>query len=194
MLLLSGIMEQYGLEDTIDIVDSTNGYVGQATRRDVHVKGLWHRCSHAFVQNDHSQLYLPIRDDVVCPGKYDISVAEHLRNGESFENGIKRGLKQRLEITAPHVRAISYVHPDIDIYDGGEVYGGSQITDRRFIQIFVAEHDGKINVDRRMYKEGGWFTVPEIERMVRNDPSQFTPYFLKDWGRSMPMLKSRSLL
>lgn len=72
--------------------------LGLELRRICHAKGIWHRAVYCFLFNSAGELLLQRRSVAkkVGPGQWDLSVAEHLAPGESFRQGVERGLQVRL--------------------------------------------------------------------------------------------------
>jgi isopentenyl-diphosphate delta-isomerase len=172
----------------IAIVDADNRAIGEATRSEMHVRQLWHRACHCIVHDGRGRIYLSQRDDVVCRDRWDVSLTEHLRAGESFEQCAERGLARRLGVSGARPRPISEVFADRDLHDGGEEYGGRAIADYRFMQLFALEYAGPIGFDRRVYKAGQWHAIAEVDALIASDPERFTPHFRKDWLRIRPVL------
>ena len=74
--------------ELFDVVDSEDRVIGQATRREVHTKGLFHRSVHIWVFNSRGELFLQKRvmtkDE--NPGYWDSSAAGHLNAGEGYRS------------------------------------------------------------------------------------------------------------
>ena len=66
--------------ELFDVVDSENRVIGQATRGEVHAKGLLHRSVHIWVFNSRGELFLQKRAMTKDenPGYWDSSAAGHL--------------------------------------------------------------------------------------------------------------------
>ena len=165
------------------VVDERNVPIGEATREDVHARALWHRAIHCLVQDRRRHVFLALRDDVVCGDRFDVSLTEHVRPGESFVDATRRGLARRLGIPAVDVEAVTGVFADRDVHDGGPEHDGRSLADYRFMQIFRARHDGAVALDRRVYQGGIWLAPDEVDELVAAVPRRFAPHFLKDWVR-----------
>jgi isopentenyldiphosphate isomerase len=180
-----------GADREILIVDAENRPAGVATRRRMHLGKLVHRAIHGLVYDDAGRIWLSQRDDVVGRDKLDVSVTEHVWEGEDFAETASRALARRLGIPgARSLRALTEVFRDYDEHDGGAEYGGRVIVDDRYMQIFVATWTGEIRPDPRVYRGGEWRRPGEIEALVAADPNRFTPHFVKDWLRVRERLGS----
>src|SRR5690348_11391125 len=87
-------------EETFEILDEAGRPIGIAPRSEVHARGLWHRAAHVFLFRSDGRLVLQRRQSTkdVCPDALDLSVAEHLKAGESYAEGAARGLREELGI------------------------------------------------------------------------------------------------
>lgn len=171
-----------GSDREILIVDGENRPTGVATRRVMHLDRLVHRAIHGLVYDDAGRIWLSQRDDVIGRDKFDVSVTEHVWDGEGFAQTASRALARRLGIPgARGLRPLTEVFRDYDEHDGGPEYGGEAIVDDRYMQILVATWTGDIQLDRRVYQAGEWQRPEEIDALVARDPDRFTPHFRKDW-------------
>lgn len=162
-------------EEIFEIVDENNKVIGKERRSLVHQKGLFHRSVNIFVFNSEGELFLQQRsaDKIVCPLAWDLSVAEHLKPGESYREGAKRGLKEELNIDGD-VEAVRGVHILKNKYEGG-------IKDFEFVDTFKIIWDGKIEIDKKELAQGRFFKISEIKEMIKENKNNFTPWFLEEW-------------
>jgi len=99
------------MEETVDVVDRDDAKIGTATRREVHKSGAWHRGIHVLVFNPRGKLLLQRRSAKKdkSPRALDLSVSEHAKEGESFEEAAARGLREELGIeAAPLSRVLKF--------------------------------------------------------------------------------------
>jgi isopentenyldiphosphate isomerase len=95
-------------EEVFDLVDEAGRVVGQATRSRCHRDpALLHRAVHLFVfesgegpggPKGRGRVFLQRRAawKDIQPGKWDTSVGGHLNRGESFEQALRREMKEEL--------------------------------------------------------------------------------------------------
>lgn len=85
----------------LDVVDENNQVIGKETREKIHCSGLWHRGVHVLIFNSNRRLILQMRsvEKDKFPNRYDCSVSEHLKVGETYEAAAIRGLEEELKIT-----------------------------------------------------------------------------------------------
>lgn len=86
--------------EQLEVVSERNEVVGTAARRDIHTQGLLHRAAYCWVLDSSRQVLLQQRSHGkrIGPGLWDVSLAEHLDPGESYEEAARRGLHEELSI------------------------------------------------------------------------------------------------
>lgn len=74
--------------------------LGRELRAICHQRGIWHRAVYALLFNTAGELLIQRRSlaKKVSPGQWDLSVAEHLSPGETFLQGVVRGLSEELGV------------------------------------------------------------------------------------------------
>ena len=89
-------------EEIFDVVDEHDVVVEQATRREVHARGLLHRAVHIFLFNSRGELLLQRRSALKdeFPLCWTSSASGHLDAGESYEQAAGRELREELGLTA----------------------------------------------------------------------------------------------
>lgn len=166
------------LDEILDIVDENNEVVGQTTRGECYKKGLLHRAVNIFIFNSKGEVFLHKRSNkkLKYPGAWDMSSSEHVRARESFDQAVKRGLKEELGIKVS-LKLIIPIHR----IDSGYQSKKDTYLDNELIQTYKGIYDGEMNFDPNEIADGKFFTVEEVNQMIADKKIQFTPWFLKDW-------------
>jgi isopentenyldiphosphate isomerase len=87
-------------DEVFDVSNALMVKVGEATRQNVHVQGLWHQTFHCWIVHTsttgESSLLLQVRhkDKDTYPNLLDISCAGHLQKGETVEDGVRKLQKE----------------------------------------------------------------------------------------------------
>jgi 8-oxo-dGTP pyrophosphatase MutT (NUDIX family) len=89
--------------ELVDTYDDDGAWAGTSDRRLAHRNGAWHQCLHCVViarQNGRTMLVLQRRGFGLeeYPGQIDVSVAGHLRAGESLADAAVREIREELGI------------------------------------------------------------------------------------------------
>lgn len=148
---------------------------GLARRDEVHRRGLWHRSADVWVYRRDGSLLLQrrARHKDLFPGRWDYSVGEHLRPSESYPAGARRGLREELGIVAMDLEAMGGLrrvcndHPELGIHD------------RELSRSFRVVHDGELKLDPTEVAEVRWMAPKAVAQWMLQEPSAFTPWFLK---------------
>src|SRR5438309_2697499 len=87
-------------DELLDIIDSEDKVIAQATRGEAYKKGLLHRAVNIFITNSDKKILLQQRSSkkLKFPLFWDLSVGEHVKPGEDYIQAAKRGLKEELNI------------------------------------------------------------------------------------------------
>lgn len=90
-------------DELLDVVDRQGEPTGRILdKKTIHEQGLLHRDVHVWITNGSDLLQQQRTwDKAIMPGKYDISVGEHVGAGESFRAAAVRGTKEELGLELP---------------------------------------------------------------------------------------------
>ncbi|MGW8369693.1 MAG: NUDIX hydrolase [Gammaproteobacteria bacterium] len=159
--------------EQLEVFDEQGRPCGRAPRSAVHREGLWHRAANVFLFVDSGRLLIQRRalDKDVCPGAWDLSVAEHLAPGESFEQGARRGLREELGLVPERLECLGeVVRSRLDM----PVLG---LKDYEFQQSFRATFTGEIVPDPDEVMDTRVVSLIELEAAFVARPEDFTPWF-----------------
>ena len=161
------------MEELFEIFTKEGEPKGLAARDIVHERGLWHRASNVFLFRPDGQLMIQRRHESkdVCPGLWDLSVAEHLEPRESFLTGAIRGINEELGITGVRLERVSNViRATLDIPELG-------IKDYEFQVSFRGEFDGELDPNLSEVAEIRSLGLGELQVEMMKAPERFTPWF-----------------
>ncbi len=151
--------------ELFDVVDSENRVIGQATRGEVHAKGLLHRYVHIWVFNSRGELFLQKRAMTKDenPGYWDSSAAGHLNAGEGYRTSAHRELMEELGIS-------------------GELrffmkFPACRETYWEHVETYLCTTDQKITINPMEISEGRFWPIPDLKESVCSHPGQFTSTF-----------------
>jgi isopentenyldiphosphate isomerase len=119
--------------ERLDVLDAAGALVGEASRREVHERGLWHRTFHCWVRGAGSPSALLLQkrhmNKQANPGKWDVSSAGHLLAGETPADGL-RELEEELGIRASFEDLVA-----VGLFHEESVFGG--MADREFTHVYL---------------------------------------------------------
>jgi 16S rRNA (adenine1518-N6/adenine1519-N6)-dimethyltransferase len=151
--------------EIFDVVDSENRVIRQATRGEVHAKGLLHRSVHIWVFNSQGELFLQKRAMTKDenPGYWDSSAAGHLNAGEGYLTSAHRELKEELGISGT-----------LQFY---MKFPASKETYWEHVETYLCKSDQEITINPLEISEGRFWTMQELKESVHNHSNQFTSTF-----------------
>ncbi|MCX6910754.1 MAG: NUDIX domain-containing protein [Verrucomicrobia bacterium] len=156
-------------QELFDVVNANDEVIGQATRGEVHRRGLMHRAVHIFVFNFAGHLYLQKRSQTKDkhPGCYDSSASGHHDAGEDADTCAQRELREELGLEAGAGLTRLFKIP------------ACAETGWEHVTFYTLQTDAPPQPNPREIESGRFFTLAEVLRMIEADPRQFTPGFLK---------------
>jgi isopentenyldiphosphate isomerase len=89
------------IDEYLDLVDADDNVIGKILRSEAYAKDLSNfRVVNAFVINSNGELWIPRRtaNKRIFPLCLDMSAAGHVESGESYEESLKREVKEELNI------------------------------------------------------------------------------------------------
>ena len=151
--------------ELFDVVDSEDRVVGQATRGEVHAKGLLHRSVHILVFNSQGELFLQKRaltkDE--NPGYWDSSAAGHVDAGEDYRTSAHRELMEELGISG-----------ELQFF---MKFSASEKTHGEHVETYLCTTDRKITINATEISEGRFWSISELIKRINSHPGQFTSTF-----------------
>jgi isopentenyldiphosphate isomerase len=164
-------------DEYFDIIDESGNIIGKATREECHSNRLLaHRSVAVLVFNTKGQLFLQKRsmDKDVQPGKWHTSVSGHLDLGETFDQAVRREMKEELGISAPVKH----------IYD----YWWRSEVETEYVRTYVCTYDGAIRFDPKEIDDGRFWSREEIEEKIGT--GTFTLGFEREYQEYLKWLSS----
>ena len=161
------------MEEQFDIFDEVGNPLGVASRSSAHREGLWHRAANVFLFMPNGNLLIQRRqfDKDIWPGVWDLSAAEHLRVGETFEEGALRGLREELGVENVVLERLGDVNIcRLDMPELG-------VKDYEFQQSFRCTFDGSFSPDPIEVHEIKIVSLEHLAAGFARHPNDYTPWF-----------------
>ncbi len=152
-------------EEIFDVVDQEDQVIGQASRKEVHQRGLLHRSVHILVFNSKGELFLQKRSMAKDenPGYWDTSAAGHVDTGEEYAHCALRELDEELGIKA-------------DLREIGK-FSACPETYSEHVRVYTCTSDDRIVINLDEIVEGRFWTFEEIEKAILDTSLPFTSTF-----------------
>lgn len=158
-------------DELFDVADEQDNVLKQASRREVHERGLIHRAVHILVFNKHGDCLLQKRSLLKDrhPGVWDSSAAGHLDAGEDYERAARRELAEELGISEGiPLRAVAKLPP-------------SPATGMEHVQLYTSQFDGKVRFPAAEVSAVIPFPPSVIDAWLQRRPQDFADSFAACW-------------
>jgi isopentenyldiphosphate isomerase len=164
-------------EELFSIFTPSGEHLGEKKRHEVHRDGDVHKSVHGFLFTQDGEVLLQrrsMRKDT-CPGMIDMSCAEHLCPGESYEQGMVRGLKEELGLSTDDIRLV--LVRDEHFFELKTLNG----IDREFQATYIIHSDAKLTLDPEEVT-AAWFVDPkDLTRDIEKEPFEYTEWMKDEW-------------
>ena len=160
-------------EEIFDVVNERDEVIGQAPRREVHARGLWHRAVHVLVYNARGQIFLQKRSlkKDTAAGLWDSSSSGHVDSGEDYDPCAVREVREEIGL---HLE-----HPPERLFK----INACRETGWEFCWISRCESEGQFQLHPEEIETGGWFAPDHVTRWVQERPQDFARAFVLIWQR-----------
>mgnify|MGYP000875863943 CR=1 FL=1 len=154
--------------ESLDAVDENDQVVATLPRREIHAGKHLHRAVHVFVRNKAGEIYLQYRSHLKDshPRKWDSSASGHVDPGESYHDCAVREMWEEI-----------WAKPKGDMVRIARL-PASEATDLEFIEVFLAEAQGRLRIHGKEVESGRWFAPEFIERWIAERPQDFATGFV----------------
>jgi isopentenyldiphosphate isomerase len=160
--------------ELVDVVDERNEVVGQAPLKDVHRDGLIHRTARVFIQNSKGEIFI-VHKVPEKGGVWSGSSSGHIRTKEEPNDGALREASEELNVKLK-IRLLAEPY-----FLESRIYNPPEL-DRAFHYVFLGEHDGPFNLERRELDDGCFKPKQEIRRMIEGG-EKFSQGFVQAFNR-----------
>ena len=162
-------------DEIFEVFNPENQRVGEAPRQIVHASGLYHRSVHVFIFNSAGKVLIqqrvPSKD--ICPGAWDVSVAEHAKPGECGYQTALRGVREELGVEVTVSLLADFRLNQFEYPERG-------VKDFEFVQTYQAVHDGPFTLDPVEVAGARFITMQELLKSAHEAPGGFTPWLHRD--------------
>jgi len=158
-------------EEIFDVVNARDKVIGQAPRREVHARGLWHRAVHVLVFNRRGEVFLQKRSLLkdTAKGKWDSSASGHVDTGEDYDACAVRELREEIGVAPPQPPRRWF---KLD---------ACRETGWEFCWIYHCQHEGPFTLQPEEIETGAWYPPDHVTQWVLDKPGDFARAFVLIW-------------
>ena len=159
-------------DELFDVVDESDQVISQATRREVHERGLYHRAVHILICNEGGEVFLQKRsmEKDTHPGCWDSSASGHLDAGEGYLAAARRECREELGVTLEKLESLFKLSP-------------TTASGWEFVEVFLGRHEGPFTLHPAEISDGRWFSKAAVGELILQHPSSCASSFIEVWKR-----------
>ena len=170
-------------DELLELVDDRNELTGELQPRSrCHAEGLLHRTVYLLLRDAAGQVLLSRRSSrkAVAPGLWDLSCAEHVSPGETYEQAACRGAREELAVQLAPVALVQLLPPSRRALRWTTA-AGKLVVDNEFVPLYEARHDGAVTADPAEVDAVRWVAWDALlaEARAADAAARFTPWFLQ---------------
>lgn len=160
-------------DEIFDIVNERDEVIGQAPRKEVHARGLWHRAVHVLVFNKRGEVFLQKRSMLkdTAKGKWDSSSSGHVDTGENYDACAVRELREEI--------GLSVVQTPKRLFK----IDACRETGWEFCWVYRQESEGPFTLHPDEIETGEWFAPEFVTKWVNEKPQDFASCFVLLWKK-----------
>jgi len=167
------------VDELLELVDGADVPTGELQPRSLcHATGLRHRTVYVLLtRGGEVLLQQRASTKAVCPGCWDVTVAEHLQPGEGYADAARRGLREELGLSPPALRQRLPPSPRTLHYRSP----AKALVDAELVALFQAEWPGEpsdCSLDAAEVAQVAWLPLAELAARTQAQPGAFTPWLL----------------
>lgn len=155
------------LQETIDLVNENDEIIGQTTKEEAHLKGLFHRVTAVLIINDKGQIALQKRSrNIIGGGLLDHSAAGHVPIEESYETAALRELSEELGIKVS-IKKIDHMLKEL-------WHDKDKNNLKHIYSLFIGNHNGPFILQESEVESVEFYDIEKISEMIKENPENFT--------------------
>jgi isopentenyl-diphosphate delta-isomerase type 1 len=165
--------------EIFDVVNERDEVVGQATRREVHARGLLHRAVHVLVFDRAGRMFLQKRSmkKDMSPGLWDSSCSGHLDSGEDYDHAAARELGEEIGVHGAKPERWFRIE-------------ACEETAQEFCWIYRLRHEGPFVLHPEEIDSGEWIAPAELTRAIATRAENYCSALKLIWSIAAKRLDS----
>lgn len=155
--------------ELLDVVDENDKLTGnQASRDEVHDKGLWHRSVHIWIYSKSGKVLLQLRNKNMKeePNLWDISVAGHISAGQDPDSAAVREAKEEIGLDIDQSKL-----KRIGVLESSRPVDGMKAPHNQFLYIYLycLDETAELHYTDGEVKETRWVDFDTLDKEVHDE-------------------------
>jgi len=158
------------MEELVVLIDENDNELGLMEKQQAHVNGFLHRAFSVFLFNSTGEMLLQKRaaEKYHSPNQWTNAVCSHPKEGETYEEGALRRLKEELGIHASITEKFFFTY---------KANVGGNLWEHELDHVFTGTYDGPFAPDASEVSDLRYVSMEELEKELSEHPENFTEWF-----------------
>jgi isopentenyldiphosphate isomerase len=148
-------------------VDENDNVIGSRPRNDFYTGKYIHRSTYLILLNSKNKILIQKRTSTKkwYPNLYTFAVARTVQKGESYEDSMIKGLKEKIGIFTPVKFLFKFFF--------------QEKSDRAFRAVFIGKSDDEIKPNKKDIVEIKWIDIEKLREDIKEHPEKYAPPFIE---------------
>lgn len=160
-----------GRIENLVLVNKKDEGVGLAEKLQCHLgKGILHRAFSVYIFNKQNQLLIQKRSKLklLWPLYWSNTCCSHPREREEMVSAGQRRLKEEMGFSCP-LKIVGKFQYRV-------AFGGAG-SENEVLTIAAGRYDDKVKIDPKEVADWRWLDLKNLKKEIKEDPTNFTPWF-----------------
>jgi len=158
------------MEELVVLVNPDDQVLGLMEKQQAHINGLLHRAFSVFLFNDKGEMLLQKRapEKYHSPNQWTNAVCSHPRNGETYQEGAKRRVKEELGIEVDLSEKFHFIYK-ADV--------GGNLWEHELDHVFTGIYNADFDLNKEEVEEVRYISMENLDKEIAEKPETFTEWF-----------------
>lgn len=159
------------LRNLVILVDEHDKEIGLHEKLDAHVQGLLHRAFSVLIYNDKGEMLLQQRalTKYHSGGLWTNACCGHQMKGEPTDDAPHRRLQEEMGFNTTLTKQTEFIY---------NVPVPPNLIEHEYLHVYSGTYNGKVSMNPEEAMAYRWISKENIGQEIKNNPEQFTPWFL----------------
>lgn len=158
------------MTEYVVLVNENDEQLGLMEKQQAHVSGLLHRAFSVFIFNSKGETLLQKRaeDKYHSPGLWTNTCCSHPREGETYQDGAKRRLKEEMGFECELQEKFHFIY---------KARLENNLFEHELDYVFTGFYEGEIGINSEEVSDYKWIAVEDLVEDIYAHPENYTVWF-----------------